>query len=284
MKSIVEVNPFECRMWLFHDRMEGNVNDESCRAEIESFSKHGQLVPVLGRLLRGDPDHKVELIFGARRLFVARHLNRPLLAEIRELSDREAFVAMDIENRQRRDISPYERGMSYARWLRSGNFKSQEDIANSLKISASQVSRLLKLAHLPAVIVNAFESPVQIFESWGLDLAAILEDPSRKAQTIKKAREIAEFSPRPSGQEVYRRLLSASTPGRKIKVESHDQVIRNKLGHPLFRIRQQRNSIAILLPHERISATSLQEIQSAIGWILGKDIEGRAEAISVLMA
>src|SRR5262245_57838727 len=143
MKSIVSVNPFRCRMWALHDRLETHVTEDTCRAEIESISKHGQLVPVLGRPLRQDPDYEVELIYGARRLFVARLINQPLLVELRELSDRDAIVAMDVENRLRQDISPYERGRSYARYLQSGFFKSQDEIARSLKISASQVSRLL---------------------------------------------------------------------------------------------------------------------------------------------
>src|SRR5262245_26075307 len=133
MKTVVAVNPFDCRMWDLHDRLETQVTEESCKAEIESFSKHGQLIPVLGRPLTRDPTHKVELICGARRLFVARHINAPLLVDLREMSDREAIIAMDIENRQRADISAYERGLSYARWLRSGQFQSQDDLARQLR-------------------------------------------------------------------------------------------------------------------------------------------------------
>ena len=146
--DVVVVSPFRCRMWALHDRIEDYLNEQTCREEIESFAKHGQLVPVLGRLLRGDPTHDIELIYGARRLFVARHLNSSLIVKLCEVSDRQALVAMDIENRQRQDISPYERGTSYARWLRTGHFKSQEEICRTLQISPAQVSRLLRIARL----------------------------------------------------------------------------------------------------------------------------------------
>ena len=159
MRKLLSVNPFRACMWSLHDRCDRHVNEQTCRAEIESFETRGQLVPALGRPLRDDPDHDVELIYGARRLFVARHLNRSLLVDVREMSDREAIVAMDVENRQRTDISSYERGVSYARWLRNGHFGSQEDIARALRISSSQVSRLLRLAKLPSVILGAFTSP-----------------------------------------------------------------------------------------------------------------------------
>jgi ParB family chromosome partitioning protein len=122
MNTVIAVSPFRCRMWDMHDRLESHITEATCRSEIQSCAKHGQLVPVMGRKLHGDPDFDVELIYGARRLFVARHLNMPLSVELRELTDRAGLIAMDIENRVRKDISPYERGMSYSRWLRSGLF------------------------------------------------------------------------------------------------------------------------------------------------------------------
>jgi hypothetical protein len=67
-------------------------------------------------------------------------------------SDREAVIALDVENRHRKDISPYERGTSYKRWLELGHFKCQKELARALEISPSQVSRMLKLAQLPAVV------------------------------------------------------------------------------------------------------------------------------------
>src|SRR5207253_10688731 len=150
MGEVIAVNPFRCRMWALHDRLGQYLTEESCQAEIASFLSRGQLVPTLGRRLRANPDYDVELLYGARRLFVARHLNKELIVELCDLQDRDAIVAMEIENRQRVDISPYERGLSYARWLNQGHFSSQEDLARELNVSTSQVSRLLKLARLPA--------------------------------------------------------------------------------------------------------------------------------------
>jgi ParB family transcriptional regulator, chromosome partitioning protein len=268
MPRIVSISPFRCRMWDLHDRFDGAVSEDTCKDEIESFSRHGQLVPTLGRPLNSDHDHDVELICGARRLFVARHLNKALTVELREMSDREALIAMDTENRLRVDISPYERGMSYARWLRSGHFQSQEDIARALKVSPAQVSRLLKLARLPTVVVDAFVSPVEIYEAWGLDLIEALDDPSRRQATIQQARTIRAQNPRPQGKEVYRQLLSSATPGRRPKARSHDEVVKDSHGRPQFRIRQLRNCIALLLPVERVSEKALANIRQSIPGML----------------
>src|SRR6185437_13769011 len=174
--TIVSVNPFRCRLWSLHDRIEGSVSEENCRDEMESFLKHGQLIPALGRPIKGDAEFDVEIVCGARRLFVARQLNKELCVELKQMTDIEAFVAMDIENRQRKDVSPYERGVCYARLLRTGLFKTQDEIARALRVSKAHVSRLLKLAHLPAVVIEAFSTPLDLQEGWGLRLSETLDD------------------------------------------------------------------------------------------------------------
>lgn len=268
MSSIVTVNPFRCRVWDLHVRLEGEINEHTCRAEIESFARNGQLMPALGRPVRDNPDWDIELIYGARRLFVARHINAPLQVELREMTDREAIVAMEIENHHRKEVSAYERGMSYARWLRSGHFESQEELARTLKVSAPQVSRLLKLARLPSVIVDAFGSAVVIREGWGLALLSALENEDSRPSILRTARAIRAVSPRPPAHDVYRRLLSSAAGGRKARCRGRDQVVAAHNGSPLFRIRQQSNSIALILPVERVSASHLKNIQMAVAAIL----------------
>jgi ParB family chromosome partitioning protein len=257
-------------VWHLHDRLEEDINDDTCRAEIESFRKHGQLIPAIGRRTAVSDDYDIELICGARRLFVARHIKQPLLVELHDFTDREALVAMDLENRQRKDISPYERGLSFARWLSSGHFESQDDIVRALRISASQVSRLLKFARLPAVVVDAFDSPASICEIWGLQLATALENPDFRQAIVSVARSIvAGGEPRPPAAEVYRRLLAAMS-GRKPRKLSRDKIVKSVDGSPLFRVRQQSLAIALLLPMDRVSATQLASIEAAVAAILQK--------------
>ncbi len=268
MESVVAVNPFRCRVWQMHDRLDDYINEVTCKTEIQSFLEHGQLVPVLGRrAMTGDCD--VELIYGARRLFVARHLNMPLLVDLRdEISDRDAAIALDIENRQRREVSPYELGLCYARWLRANHFKSQEDIARTLRISRAQVSRLLKITRLPSVIVGAFESGLDICEQWGLDLVDAIDDPHRRKHIIQAARAIAASSPRPPAREIYRCLLAATGSGRKPRPSSLDTVIKARNGDPLFRVRHRRASISLILRVDRVSKAALEDIQRSLAHIL----------------
>jgi ParB family chromosome partitioning protein len=276
MESVISVNPFRCRMWAHHDRLEGAANEQTCKTEIESFLKHGQLVPVLGRKLPRDSDYDLELIYGARRLFVAQHLNKPINVEVKDLDDMQAIIAMDIENRQRQNISPYEQGLCYSRWLRAKLFVNQDEIARTLKISNSQISRLLRLARLPAVVVGAFHDPVEICERWGLDLMEAWEDPNRRSTVAQRARAFSVTQPRPPSREVYRQLLASHAGRTGMKRGSHDEVVKDPNGMPLFRIRQQNRMVALLLPVERIRGDVLDEIRRAL-----IDVLCRANAQSV---
>jgi len=38
MEPVVSVNPFRCRMWSLHDRMDEYLNEATCRPEIEASS------------------------------------------------------------------------------------------------------------------------------------------------------------------------------------------------------------------------------------------------------
>jgi ParB family transcriptional regulator, chromosome partitioning protein len=267
-KDLVRVNPFRCRMWAQHDRLDEYITDVSCKLEIESFSKHGQLVPVLGRPVHGDKSCDIELIFGARRLFVARYLKSDLNVRVREMTDREALIAMNIENRQRQDISAYERGLSYARSLRLQIFQTQEDLARELQVSPSQVSRLLKLSRLPAIVVGAFESPFDISELWGIELATAWEDESRRPLLTKHARAIARMSHRPSASNIYEQLTASAIQSRKLQRVRRDEVVLDGAGKPLFRFKRQRKALVISLPIGSVSATVLTRLRECLADIL----------------
>src|SRR5579872_1164089 len=267
-RRIVSVSPFRCRVWALHDRLEEYLTEESCKSEIESFTAHGQLVPAVGRPLRDDPDHDVEMVCGARRLFVARHLGVPVRVELREMSDREAIAAMDAENRIRKDISPYERGLNYASLLRAKYFSSQEEMARVLKVSASQVSRLIKVAALPTVIVAAFASPLEIREGWGLDLYRAWHDVNLRSLLTQRARSLTARAPRLKPHEVYECLMAPAGATARRRRKPLDDVVKGRTGEPLFRIRHQRNTLELILPNSVLSATSLDVIRRTLVNIL----------------
>jgi ParB family transcriptional regulator, chromosome partitioning protein len=276
MKNIMEVSAFRCRVWDKHERLEEYVTEDSCRDEIASVTTHGQIIPALGRPVRGDPKHDYEIICGTRRLFIARHLNLPLLLEVRQLSDQEAVASIEIENRLRRNLSPYERGKTYTQWLRARIYRSQEELARAVMISPAQVCRLIKLAQLPSVIVSAFETPMAICETWGASLLDAWNDPIRHELILARARAIAREGKRPDAEVVYARLLAASgciprCASRSLGV-SRDDVVKDDRGQALFRIKYHRHAIAFVLTSDSVSPGIMNEIRAALSVILQNGI------------
>jgi ParB family transcriptional regulator, chromosome partitioning protein len=272
-ETLVLVNPFRCRMWAMHDRIEEHLTEESCKAEIESFARQGQLLPVLGRRLHGERDFDIELVYGARRLYVARHLNKELQVRVQDIPDHAALIAMELENRQRQDVSPYERGLSYCRILRDGYFSSQEELSRAFGVSPSYVCRVLKIARLPAVVVSAFENPTVITEAWGLALVEALEDPARRAVLVQRARAMREHG-RSSAREVFERLIApvgqASTnrhsgPGVRRRPA---EIVTGKTGRVLFRVQQRRKAVVLTVPSNSVPPHVLEEIRKAVATIL----------------
>lgn len=257
------VNSFNCRMWEMHDRLGEEVTVQSSASLIESFRKHGQKQAVLGRKLSGDPNYEVELIYGARRLFAARHLGMQILVDVRDgLDDRAALVEMDIENRVRKDISPYERGMSYKRWLREGHFNSQSEIAKCLGISEAQISRVLRFADLPTAVVQAFESPQDIREEWAVTLAKNCADPEIRSCIVRRARAVAASSRPRSPQQIYDDLFADRATSVQRRVI--DQIIRNSAGTAVLRVGIRAKTIHLILPRTSLDSTTLGQITSRI--------------------
>lgn len=266
MSEEVVVSPFRCTVWQEHARSEESVNEDSCRSEIDSVLAHGQLVPALGRRPKGANEFDVEIICGARRLFVARHLNVPLRVEMRDLSDREAAVLLEIENSQRQDLSPYERGRAYAQWLRGGIFQSQDDLSRALRVSRSQVSRLLAVARLPPVIVSAFSSPTHICETWGVALSTAWADPYRRQILADTARGITKGGTRLDSGGVYRVLSGCFLRHRA--PTSRDEVIQGTDGEPLFRVCFRGKTVSFQFSADSLSSESLGCLKSAISAIM----------------
>jgi ParB family chromosome partitioning protein len=271
-------------MWDLHDRLEEHITEDSCRAELASFSESGQLVPALARPILADPMYDYELIYGARRLFIARHLNLPITIEVREMSDREAIIALDIENRHRLDVSPYERGRSYAKWLHLAQFETQETMARALKVSPAQVSRLLKLARLPSVIVAAFTNPLQIREVWGIELYERWQDPQCRHAMAQTARQIRQLKPRPAASQVYEQLAGNVHAGRRAARGAldarRDEVVHDSRGAPLFRVRFQRRNVALLIPAKRLPLKSLKQLKINLAGLLQLETAQRADSSS----
>jgi len=236
-KTLRWIEPSEAVMWDKHNRDYALLNEENCRDLIDGIKSQGrQEFPAIVRK-RSDGDAPFEVICGARRHFAISWLRAnnytqfKYLVEIRDMTDEEAFRLADIENRDRADISDYERAVDYAEAIKLYYGGKQKAMADRLEVTEAWLSRYLNLAKLPVEIVNAFYKKTDIKESHARAIKPIILKPSDKTTVLAKAKEIAalqktasagEIEPMDAAQVVNQLKASLKAPKpRKAKNETH---------------------------------------------------------------
>lgn len=155
----------------------------------EIFQAAGNVQPIKVRPLKGVTD-RYEIVFGHRRHRACLELGLQVLAFEEEVSDQELFKEMDRENRSRLDLSPWEQGRMYRRALDEGLFGSLGELAKEIGIDKGNLSKALRLAELPDVVVNAFPSPLDLQFRW----AKLLGDAMQLTpnEVLARAKELVE--------------------------------------------------------------------------------------------
>ncbi len=191
-KTLHWVDPSDCKMWRRHNRSYGLLTEDNCRDLIDGIKSQGrQEFPAIVRRTEGEFPY--EVICGARRHFAVtwlRENNYPqfkYLVEVRDLTDEEAFRLADIENRDREDISDYERAIDYAQAISLYYNGRQKAMAERLEVSQPWLSRYLQMAKLPSRIVEAFASIRDIKERHARDLKPLLADPKLAKPLLAEA-------------------------------------------------------------------------------------------------
>jgi ParB family chromosome partitioning protein len=227
-------------------------------------------------MLTDNPDFDIEIICGVRRLFVARQLKMPIRVEIRELTDQQAAAAIEVENSLRKQVSPYERGLWLANLLREKVYRSQDEMARGLSITPTQVTRLLKFAELPAVLINAFASPHDILESWGVELYKAWRD-ERHSLISDRARSLQARFPQPPAIAIYEALLAPrKMAGRSRNVRS-SRIVKSAVGTPLFRFERQRTEVVLRIPNVLVNPIVEKEVTQALTAVLTRPRAGQKE-------
>ena len=192
------IDPAACQMWERHNREYALLTEENCRDLIDGIRAQGQQeFPAVVRRLEGE-EYQYEVICGARRHFAVSWLranNYPqfrYLVEVRDLTDEEAFRLADIENRDRDDISDYERARDYAQAISLYYGGKQKSMAERLEVSEAWLSRYLGLAKLPDEVVAAFASIRDLRELHSRTLKPLLARPKDRAAVLREAARIAQ--------------------------------------------------------------------------------------------
>lgn len=156
---------------------------------------------------------KYEIVFGHRRHRACAELGIPVLATIETapISELELFAAMDRENRERADLSPYEQGITYRRALDAGLYPSNRRLAEALGVSHTWVANVLQVADLPVPIVECFRTPIEVQHRHAKAIAAAL-DADRKG-VLRRAEKLRQSASKLAPNAVVATLTRSSDAG-----------------------------------------------------------------------
>lgn len=201
-----KINPHLIMRSRWANRHEQSYSDkEFSKLKIEIKGTGGNVQPIKVRPVTG-PDGKFEIVFGHRRHQACLELGVPVLAMIEDMSAQTLFVQMDQENRERKDLRPYEQGMMYAQALDAGLFQSARKLSYATGADLTNLGKALSLARLPRQVLDAFLSPLDLQYRWTTELVkAITKDPDR---VLSVAKEIIAETPRPDSKKVFTRLTN----------------------------------------------------------------------------
>ncbi len=177
---------------------------EDLKADIKLKGQNVQ--PIKVRPIKGRPG-MYEVVFGHRRHQACLELGIDVMAMIEYLDELNLFLEMDHENRQRKDLRPYEQGVMYAKALDDGLFSSMRKMAEEVGVEVGNMSKYISLARLPADVLAAFKSPLELQQTWATPLVkAIQNNPELVSARVKV---LFQTTPHPSSIQVFNKLIES---------------------------------------------------------------------------
>lgn len=171
----------------------------------------GNVQPIRVRPL-SDRSGYYEVVFGHRRHRACSELGLPVLATIdtSAVSDLDLFAAMDRENRERSDLTPYEQGLMYRRALDEKMFPSNRRLAEALGVSHTWVANVLLVADLPPPVLESFRSPLEVQHRHAKALSAALE--ADRKGVLRRAEKLRGRDQPASPGQVVALLVGTAAP------------------------------------------------------------------------
>ncbi|SCY53816.1 ParB/RepB/Spo0J family partition protein [Nitrosospira sp. Nsp13] len=257
---LIEANMIVASKWANRSN-DSFVSADFLALRDEIAQADGNVQPIKVRPLAGSADH-FEIIFGYRRHRACLDLGLPVLALVEQVNDKELFKEMDRENRDRLDLSPWEQGRMYQQSLNEGLFASLGELSKEIGIDKGNLSKALRLAELPDVVVDAFPSPLDLQFRW----AKLLNDAIQQApgQVLARAKKLSENKiDKRSSKEVLDILL-----GVKPHAIFEQPVV--VAGKPLAKISVNSDRVNVQFSKGALSQEKVKQLHSLLKEFLQK--------------
>jgi ParB family transcriptional regulator, chromosome partitioning protein len=175
----------------------------------DAIKAQGQLTPVL---VRPHGAGRYMIVYGHRRVRVARELGVPVRAVVKNLEDIAHVIAQGQENTARANLSFIEKALFGKKLLDMG--QSKDTIKAALTIDDTLLSRMLSVAEtVPASVLDAIGAARTVGRDRWEDLKKLVQNPA-KAEDAKAIVRSEDFLQK-EGADRFNFLLAELKAGRR---------------------------------------------------------------------
>jgi ParB family chromosome partitioning protein len=220
-ETIVEIDPSLVDISFVSDRLSGD--DQEYRELKDTIEAGQQDTPVL---LRPHPKiaGRYMIVFGHRRVRVARDLKRDVRAVIKQIDDVAHILAQGQENTARADLSFIEKALFAKSLIELG--QERELIQAALTIDKTLLSRMLSVAdQIPEEVLRAIGPAKSVGRDRWENVKKLFSSSGNKQRALD-AISLADFSLLESDKrfEAVLASLSQKTKSKRAKKQSDQQV------------------------------------------------------------
>ncbi|MBP1848328.1 ParB family chromosome partitioning protein [Rhizobium petrolearium] len=218
-EAIVELDPELLDRSFISDRMT-DEEDDDYRELFEAIKAQGQDTPVRVRPNPKSPDRYM-IVYGHRRVRVARELGRKVRAIVKEIDDESHVISQGQENSARANLSFIER-VSFADRLENLGYR-RETIQAALSLDYQTLSKMLTIPKaIPPEVISAVGPAKGVGRDRWLQMRKLVEIPKNKAAAESFVKE-EEFATAPLEQK-FDLLFDHLTKGARKPVKKASNV------------------------------------------------------------
>jgi ParB family chromosome partitioning protein len=214
---IVDLDPRLIDVSFVADRL--SDDGEEFQELLHAIKESGQTTPILVRPSSTDAKRYM-VVFGHRRLKVARELGVPVKAIVKKLDDITSAIVQGQENAARSNLSFIERAFFAQNLIASGMTK--ETVRSSLAVDEAMLSKMLAVVEaVPASVVQALGASKKIGRDKWLSLRQLVLAPALSKVAVEHTGS-ADFQELPEGERFdelhdYLKRYKAKSAAKKPK-------------------------------------------------------------------
>lgn len=214
-EHVVELDPAAIDGSFVSDRMDDD--EEQYQELLKAIQERGQDSPILARPHPGI-EGRYMIVFGHRRVRVARELGRKVRAVVKEIDDKTHVIAQGQENSVRANLSFIEKAM-FAKRLEDLGYE-RDVISSALASNAASVSKMVSVVtRIPSSVIGRIGSAALVGRERWVELSLLVGKKSDMVDEILSEPEFIELESNKRFERVFAALNAKGKPVRKASVK-----------------------------------------------------------------